>query len=352
MAALLKRLSLAAVAALLLDSAAWAQAQPAQPAPNPQAGAQTTLPEPTRGLTNNADMWRGVRQGVEGYVSIPNKQAGVLIQSEGETWRNWRNGPISTYGSWIMLGMIVVLALFFAIRGRIRIESGWSGRTLLRFNVIERAVHWLTATCFVLLAITGLNVLYGRYVLLPVLGPHAFSTITMWGKLAHNFLSFGFTLGIVLMLVMWVGNNLPTRADLVWLAKGGGMFSKGTHPPAWKFNAGQKLLFWAVIGFGILISISGYLLMFPLWFVSLQETQLAQVAHAVIAVVFIAVIIGHIYIGTLGMEGAFDAMGTGRVDENWAREHHALWVAQVKGEPMPPDDHVQHGPARGTAPAE
>src|SRR4051794_11486313 len=163
-------------------------------------------------------MWRGVRQGVQGYVSIPNPQAGVLIQSEGETWRNWRNGPISTYGSWIMLGMIVVLALFFAIRGRIRIESGWSDRVIPPFHAFERAVHWLTATCFVLLALTGLNVLYGRYVLLPVIGPHAFSSMTMIGKEIHNFVSFGFTLGVFLMLLMWIGQNLPTRADLVWLA--------------------------------------------------------------------------------------------------------------------------------------
>jgi formate dehydrogenase subunit gamma len=352
MSALSKRLGLAAMLALLLATAAVAQ-QPAQPAPNPQAGAQTTLPEPTRGLTNNAEMWRGVRQGVQGYVSIPNQQAGVLIQSEGEAWRNWRNGPISTYGSWVLLGIIVVLALFFAIRGRIRLESGWAGRTIERFNGLERGVHWLTATCFVLLAITGLNVLYGRYVLLPLIGPSAFSTITMWGKLAHNFLSFGFTLGILLMLAMWLRENLPTRADLVWLLKGGGMFSRGTHPPAWKFNAGQKLLFWAVIGFGLLISLSGYLLLFPMWFTGLHEMQLAQMAHAIIAVLFIAVIIGHIYIGTVGMEGAFDAMGTGEVDENWAREHHNLWVAQLKSEKMPPDDETRHGaPARGAAPAE
>jgi formate dehydrogenase subunit gamma len=344
-----KTLGLAVAALLLTSLAAQAQPQPAQPAPNPVTGAQTTLPEPTRGLTNNAEMWRGVRQGVQGTVSIPNRQAGILIQSEGETWRNWRNGPISTYGTWIMLGMIALLALFFAARGRIRIENGWAGRTIERFNGLERAVHWLTATCFVLLAITGLNILYGRYVLLPLLGPGAFSTITLWGKIAHNFLSFGFMLGIVLMLVMWVGHNLPTRADLKWLAMGGGLFGRGRHPPAWKFNAGQKLLFWAVIGFGALISVSGVLLLFPFYFVGMLEMQLAQMAHAVVAVLFIAVILGHIYIGTIGMEGAFSAMGSGRVDENWAREHHDLWVAQLRhGRPS------DQGPARtpDAAPAE
>jgi len=351
LSALLQRLSLAAAAALLLVGVASAQPQPAQPAPNPQTGAQTTLPEPTRSLTNNADMWRGVRQGVQGYVSIPNPQAGVLIQSEGETWRNWRNGPISTYGSWIMLGMIILVALFFAFRGSIRLECGWAGRTILRFNAFERAVHWLVASCFILLALTGLNTLYGRYALLPAIGPSAFSTLTLWGKFAHNFLGIAFSLGVLVMFFMWVLENLPTREDLVWLARGGGLFTKGSHPPAWKFNAGQKLLFWAVVGFGGLISLSGYLLLFPLWFATLHEMQLAQMAHATIAVVFVAMIIAHIYIGTVGMEGAFDAMGTGEVDENWAREHHPQWVAQMTGEPMPPDGHAAR-PVRGAAPAE
>ena len=292
--------------------------------------AQSALPEPTRG-GNNAEMWRSVRQGVQGYVSIPNKQAGVLVQSEGEILRNTRNGPVSTYGSWLLLGAVVVLALFFAIRGRIRIESGWSGRTILRFNGFERFTHWLTAATFILLALTGLNVLYGRYVLLPILGPGAFSSFTLACKYVHNFASFGFMLGILLMFVVWVRHNLPTRADLAWLARGGGLFTRGSHPPAHKFNAGQKLIFWAVVVSGVLLSLSGLTLMFPLWWADMQQTQLALLGHGVLALIMVAVILAHIYIGTLGMEGAFAAMGTGRVDENWAREHHSLWVDQMYG---------------------
>jgi formate dehydrogenase subunit gamma len=308
--------------------------------------AQSSPPEPTRG-GNNAEMWRSVRQGTQGYVSIPNKQAGVLVQSEGEAWRNLRNGPLSTYGSWLLLGTIVVLALFFAIRGRIRIESGWSGRMIIRFGAFERFVHWLTAVSFILLALTGLNVLYGRYVLLPILGPAAFSGLTLACKYVHNFTSFAFMLGILLMFVMWLRHNLPTRADLKWLARGGGLFTRGSHPPAYKFNAGQKLIFWAVVLLGALLSVSGLLLLFPLWWADLHETQLAQLGHAVLAMFMIAVIIAHIYIGTLGMEGAFSAMGTGLVDENWAREHHGLWVAEMKGEPPPTDDHAPREPVGG-----
>lgn len=328
------------LAALLLCLTAFAAAAP--------AAAQSTLPEPTRNGGNDAAMWRGVRQGVQGYVSIPNQQAGVLIQSEGENWRNIRNGPVSTWGTWLLLGMIVLLALFFAIRGRIRIEHGWSGRLIPRFNAFERFVHWLTATCFVVLALSGLVVLYGRYVLLPIMGPSAFASFTLACKMAHDFISFGFMLGVALMFVAWVRHNLPTRADFVWLKQGGGMFGKGKHPPAYKFNAGQKLIFWAVVLLGGFISLSGLVLLFPFWFADMRGMQLAQLGHAIIGLVMIAVIIAHIYIGTIGMEGAFDAMGTGLVDENWAREHHSLWVAELREG----GEGAGHGPASRAAPAE
>ncbi len=319
------------------------------------AVAQQTGKVPGAALGNTSDsaLWRAMRRGVQGDVSIPNKQAGVLIQSEGENWRAFRNGPLSQWGGWGLLGMIALLAIFFAIRGRIRIEAGPSGRTVERFNFIDRFAHWLTAGTFVVLGVTGLNLLYGRHILLPILGPDVFSTLTLAGKYVHNFVSFAFMLGIVLMFVLWVRHNMPSRSDVVWLLKGGGMFVKGVHPPSRKFNAGQKILFWIVVLGGLSLTISGISLLFPFeismfsaTFAALnvfglnlptdmgpiQEMQLSHRWHTVVAIVLIAVIVAHIYIGSLGMEGAFDAMGTGQVDENWAREHHSLWVAEMKGE--------------------
>src|SRR5690348_12162915 len=101
--------------------------------------AQRALDQPPDALgpSSKSDEWRQIRQGVQGNVSIPNKQAGVLIQSEGENWRALRNGPLSTWGAWVLLGVIAVLALFFALRGRIKLESGWSGLVIERFNNIE-----------------------------------------------------------------------------------------------------------------------------------------------------------------------------------------------------------------------
>ncbi len=311
------------------------------------------VPGGSLGTASDSELWRAVRQGIQGNVSIPDKQAGVMIQSEGDNWRAWRNGPITTGGVWGILGVIALIALFFVFRGRVRIEAGPSGRSIQRFNEIERFAHWLSAVSFILLALTGLNLLYGRHVLLPVLGPEAFAALTLAGKYVHNYVSFAFMAGLVLMLVLWVRDNLPDKNDVIWLAQLGGLLTKGVHPPAKKFNAGQKGIFWLVILGGASMAASGVSLMFPFEFsmfewtfgvlnalgaefptalTPVEEMQWAQWWHAIAALFIIAVILGHIYLGSLGMEGAFDAMGSGQVDENWAREHHSLWVAEVKGE--------------------
>ncbi|MCA1297279.1 formate dehydrogenase subunit gamma [Stappia indica] len=309
------------------------------------------VPGNTLGTTSDSDFWRAVRQGADGKVSIPDKKAATLVQSEGELWRAVRNGPLALYASWALLAMIVILALFFAIRGRIRIEHGRSERTITRFLAVERFGHWLLATSFIILALTGLNVMYGRYVLLPVIGADAFGAVTALGKYLHNYLAFAFMAGLALIFLMWVRHNLPDRTDIKWILQAGGLFSKRLHPPAKKFNAGQKLIFWATVLVGLSISLSGWSLLFPytthffggtfevinsLFGASLpvpltvvQEQQLASLWHSIMSVVLICVIIGHIYIGSLGMEGAFDAMGSGEVDLNWAREHHSLWVEEV-----------------------
>jgi len=322
-----------------------------------------TVPGGSLGATSDAEMWRAIRRGVEGTVSIPDKKAGVLVQSEGDMLRAFRNGPLSEVGGWALLGIFLVLGVFYALRGRIRIDGKRSGRTVLRFNFLERFTHWLTAGSFVILALTGLNMLYGKYVLIPVIGQSAFASLTIWGKYAHNFLGFSFTLGVLLMIVIWIRDNIPSTLDVKWLAKGGGLFTKGVHPPARKFNAGQKLVFWAVVILGLSVATTGYCLIFPFEFSPfgktfmvlnalgldlpthlspLHETQLALLWHSIVALALIIIIVAHIYIGSVGMEGAIDAVTTGEVDETWAHEHHSLWL-----------DEMREGPKAGEqAPAE
>ena len=325
------------------------------------------VPGQAQGAASDAEFWRTVRQGEQFTVSIPDKKAGVMIQSEGENWRSARNGPVANFGGWVIVGMFVVLAFFFGLRGRIKIDSGFSGKLIQRFTRIELVGHWLTAGSFIVLGLTGLNIMYGRYLFGRAgegtgefSGLHQFfAMVTYYGKLLHNYVAFAFMLGIVMIFVLWVRDNIPRAIDIKWLAVGGGLFTKDVHPPARKFNAGQKFIFWVVVLGGASLSLSGLSLMFPFTIgvfeptfkvlnifglglpaslSVIEEMQLSQLWHAVVASVMIAIIVSHIYIGSLGMEGAWAAMGSGMVDENWAREHHGLWVAEMKGE-APPEGH-------------
>jgi formate dehydrogenase subunit gamma len=319
------------------------------------AAAQTggAVPGNWSGSVSDAELWRAIRKGVQGTVSIPDKQAGTLVQSDGDSWRAFRNGTLSQMGGWMMLAMIIVLVLFRLIRGRVDIDSGPSGQTIERFNALERATHWLTASSFILLALTGLNVLYGKYFLLPLIGQGAFASLTYYGKVAHNYIGFAFMVGIALMFVMWVRENFLDGTDFKWLAHGGGLLTKGSHPPAKRFNFGQKCIFWIVVLGGLTLSVSGLALLFPFeitpWsktfavfnvlglglptdLTPLQETQISVLWHGVVSLIMITIIIAHIYIGTpVGMEGAIGAVGSGQVDVNWAKEHHSLWVEEMEG---------------------
>jgi formate dehydrogenase subunit gamma len=304
------------------------------------------------GNISDAEMWRAIRKGVKGNSVLQDPQAGVLVQSEGDNWRAFKNGPLLTFGGWILAVILIALVVFRLHRGQVKIDAGPSGKTMERFNAIERATHWLTASSFIVLALSGLNVLYGKYFLMPIIGQEAFAAFTAYGKIAHNYIGFAFIVGIALMFVLWVRFNIFDRTDIEWAVKGGGLFSKGSHPPAKRFNLGQKLIFWVVILGGITLSLSGLALLFPFeitpWgktfaalnvlgfsfptnLSSLQEIQLSVLWHSAISLVMIAVIIAHIYIGSpIGMEGALDAVTSGQVDTNWVREHHSLW-AKEKG---------------------
>ncbi len=270
----------------------------------------------------------GGGEAVTGRVSIPDAPAADLIKPGGRDWSRLRSETLYAVTVWSLLGMLALLAVFFLIRGRVRIEAGRSGRTVQRFNGLERFAHWLTAVPFVVLALTGINMVVGRHLILPLVGAETFGALSQYAKIAHNFLAWPFMVGVALIFLLWVKDNIPSRLDGKWFAQGGGMLRKGLHPPARRFNAGQKLIFWAVVAGGVGLSVTGIFLLFPALAGTAANWQLAQVAHGLVAAFLGVVILGHIYIGTLGMEGAFDAMGSGEVDLNWAREHHSLWVEE------------------------
>lgn len=288
---------------------------------------------PTEQSVNEDALFQQLGTGdyVAGRISIPDANAGYLIKPENKLWAALQGDMLHLLSIWSVVGMVVLLAAFYLIRGKIRVDGGLSGRKILRFNAIERFAHWTLASTFIILALSGLNIIIGKTVLLPIIGEGAFGTLSALGKIAHNFLAWPFMVSLVLVLVLWIIHNIPNSVDLQWIKQGGGLLKKGVHPPAKKFNAGQKLIFWSVILGGAALSFTGVMLLFPAEAGTPADWQFYQTIHALTAAILSAIIIAHIYIGSVGMEGAFDAMGSGEVDENWAKEHHSLWVEEVKG---------------------
>lgn len=322
----------------------------------------------TRGAASDADLWRAYRYGrADITTQARGPAADVMVQDSGMAWLEFRAGPLRHWGGWLLIGTLVLLALFYLIRGKIMLDGGLSGRTVQRFKFVERFGHWLMGGSFIVLALTGLLMLFGRVAIIPLIGHEAFSPVAVAGKWVHNNISWAFMIGLAMVIVMWIAHNIPNRLDLKWIAVAGGLFSKNVHPPAKKFNAGQKIIFWSVVVLGVSISASGLSLLFPFelpmfaatfeklnWtglpqlvgygelptdLTPHQEMQLAQLWHAIVAFAFIAVVLAHIYIGSIGMQGAFDAMGRGRVDTQWAKEHHSLWYEEVKAKARQSEEH-------------
>lgn len=280
------------------------------------------------GVNQRAEFWRAVRGGTEGYTAVRGPETDVLIQNGGENWRALRNGPVKTYGA-LAIGAMVFAIIVFALRvGRVKLARGRSGMTVPRWSVFERTLHWYTATLFILLALTGLSLLYGRHVLIPLLGKDTFAAYAAFAKDAHNYLGLFFAVGLLLEIVKWMRHNIPKRHDLTWFMQGGGLIGKG-HPSAGRMNAGEKGWFWLLAGAGTLLIISGVVLNFPNYGQTRDIMQIATLTHAAMSLILTAVAIGHIYIGTLGTEGSLDAMTTGRVDTEWAKQHHDLWYEEL-----------------------
>jgi len=299
---------------------AWVQAQ----SQDTQAQRQQVQPG------NNAPVWRDVRSGKEAYTSVKGRETGVLIQTEGQTWRKLRNGPISFYGGWLVVLVLIAMAVFYKWRGPMDLHSPPTGKLIERFSSFERIAHWSMAISFCVLALTGLITLFGKHLLLPVIGHTLFSWLADAGKILHNFVGPIFMFSVVVFVIKFIRDNLPRAYDLTWLVKGGGVIGEEIVP-AGRFNAGEKIWFWGgVIGLGTVSSVSGLVLDFPNFDQSRSVMMIANIVHAISGVWFISWSLTHIYLGTLGTTGAYEGMRNGYVDETWAREHALYWYEDVK----------------------
>ncbi len=274
-----------------------------------------------------ADTWREVRKGNQGITTVRGPETEILIQSEGERWRQLRNGPITKYGLGLILLVIGSIALFYFVRGPVKLENQRSGMTVQRWTAAERLLHWYTATLFILMAISGLILLAGKYFLIPILGASLFASITLVLKVLHNYLGLLFIVGVLLIIIKWLRFNFFNKMDWQWFKHGGGIVGK-KHPSAGRMNGGEKVWFWLICTVGLAVCVSGLVLDFPNFSQSRAVMQQAHLIHAVCALLWIAVFIGHVYIGTIGTEGALEGMTTGEVDVEWAKQHHDVWYTE------------------------
>ncbi|MDA1117408.1 MAG: formate dehydrogenase subunit gamma [Proteobacteria bacterium] len=311
------------LASLLLAIAGGVQAQSAVQQQQQQQG----IDQPG----NNAPVWREVRkEAQEHYTTVKGRETGVLVQSAGETWRQIRNGPVTFYGGWlVVLAVLVIAAIYFAM-GPVKLHDKPTGRIIERFTLAERWAHWVMGISFVVLGITGLIILFGKFVLLPVIGYTLFSWLTALSKNLHNFVAPLFAVSLLIFILMYAKDNLMKSYDFSWFAKAPGFFAS-KHIPSGRFNGGEKVWFWGgVVVLSLALVGSGAVLLFPNFDQVRSTMQQASVIHMITGLLVIAAAIGHIYMGTIGVDGAYQAMRDGVVDETWAKEHHEYWYDEVK----------------------
>ena len=317
---------------------------------------------------NNAPVWRQVGAGATGYSSLPASEApeaGNLIQpfvqypgskltTAGEAWRQVRNHWIIPYGGSLLLIAALAIALFYYGKGTMKLHGQETGRKIERFTPLERAAHWTNAIAFVCLFISGLVIAWGKFFIQPIIGNSLFGWLTYALKNLHNFAGPLFAVSLIIVFVTFLKDNWPSKEDITWILKGGGMFS-GQEVPSHRFNAGEKVVFWfGVLGLGVIVVASGLVLdkLIPGLIYERGTMQIANMIHGVATVLMMAMFMGHIYMGTIGMQGAYSAMRTGYVDETWAKEHHELWYDDIKAGKIPAQrspEAAAHGGAASTS---
>lgn len=328
----------------LLGGACMAARAPMEPLPTPSGidipKNLNTIPNGTQAQSQPANsapasgsIWETANSDPLNYVSIPDNQAGVLIQRSGQQWRLIRNGIITVYGAWLLAIAFFGIVVMYTLKGSIKPHEPMSGVMIKRFSGLDRLTHWVMAASFMALAFTGLMILYGKYFALPLMGGMAYGSFLFVCKNIHNFSGPLFTLSVVIFFILFVRKNIFSEGDMAWLLSLGGIFS-GKHVPAGFFNFGEKFWFWfGMVFLGLTISASGFVLDMIVPFMDIQywrgTMQLANIIHSSAALLMTTMAMGHIYIGTIGMQGSIDGMKTGYVDATWAKEHHEIWYKKI-----------------------
>ena len=298
---------------------------------------------------NSAPFWRSVNSDEAHFVNIPDKEAGVFIQKSGQQWRLLRNGVITVFGGWMIVFAAIGILAFYFFKGPMKLDHPPTGKKYERFTALERLVHWTMAYSFVALAITGLFIIFGKHIVMPVIGHTLYGIVLYLFKNIHNLTGPLFTVSVIVFFAMTVKDNLPVKNDWAWIKAGGGAFG---HVDAGRFNAGEKLWFWIGMTFlGLIVAGSGWVLDMIVPGISYWRgnMQIANVIHVISAILIMIFAMGHIYIGTIGTEGALEGMKTGFTDESWAKQHHGLWVADIDSGKLPASREPENSPVSNIA---
>jgi formate dehydrogenase subunit gamma len=300
------------------------------PAVNPKEAAQATAQQERQQTQplNNQPVWSEIRSGAPQITTVRGRETNVLIQPEGQTWRALRV-PVLFWGGILFAAAVLGLAVFYLLRGSMGTEDKPGERVIERFSPMDRYAHWFVAIVWVALAITGLILSLGKSVLLPLVGYTLFSWLAQLSKAIHNFVGPLLIIGVPWLFVRFIRDNGIGGEDVKWFTHIIGYF-KGHEYPSDRFNAGEKTVFWLVLTLGsAVLIVTGLVLLFPNFDQTRGTMQIANILHAVAAYLSIALACVHIYLGTLGLKGAYRAMRDGYVTESWAEHHHQRWYQRI-----------------------
>jgi formate dehydrogenase subunit gamma len=283
-----------------------------------QQGAQSPTPQKVESV-NIMDVGRAPNATSQAAVEAGKNQPG----NNAPIWRTVN----TVYGAWLLTFVFCAIVAVFILKGSIKLHEPMSGKTIQRFTLLERITHWTMAFTFVALALTGILILWGKYFLLPLMGPGLYGPFLLACKNIHNFVGPAFTVSILVFFILFVRRNLPEQGDWEWVKGLGGL-------PANFFNPGEKMLFWVLLVIlGSIVSASGWVLNMIVPFMQIEyfrgTMQIANIIHNVGSILMVAMALGHMYIGSIGMQGSLDGMRTGNCDETWAKEHHQRWYNKL-----------------------
>ncbi|KPJ88353.1 MAG: hypothetical protein AMS18_13420 [Gemmatimonas sp. SG8_17] len=230
---------------------------------------------------------------------------------------------ISPYVGPIIIFVVFLIVLHYHGYGPKRITFGPFSREIQRFNLVERGIHLFRLVAFVVLAITGLIMAFNLY---------------LWQQLlfgsARNLLDFHIWSGIVFILttvggaVLWFRDAAFESYDKQWVKNLGGYLGHKGEVPAGRFNAGQKMFYWYSGLFGLIMSVTGVMLIYKGAFL-LATVCLTSTVHNLVGFFLIAGVLAHAYLGTVANPGTWRVLVDGTVTREWARHHHPNWYSAL-----------------------